>query len=86
MSKRININTLIISIAIVMGCAIIGGSLYAIQIQTQQSIERQSQAKLKQEKELKEKEIDAESSNADAAARAQRYAACMAEAGRNLCL
>jgi len=81
MTKRVNINTVIISIAVVIGCIILGGSLYAIQIQKQQSIERQQEAELKQEKELKEKEIQAEAAAASKAAGAQAEAACYESGG-----
>lgn len=49
--KEIDKNKLGLSVAIVLGCLILGGFFYAIQINKQKSIEKQEQIKLIQEQE-----------------------------------
>lgn len=59
--EKIDKNKLVLSTAIVLGCLIIGGFLFAIQVNKQNSIERQAQMKIEQENQAnikKQAEID----------------------------
>lgn len=61
--KELDKNKLILPIAIVLGCLILGGFFYVIQIAKQKSIEKQQQIELQSKKEQDKKEYIAKRSN-----------------------
>ena len=76
-SKKYNrVSILIISIAIVLAAAIIGGAIYAVQIQKKQSIEKQQEIKLAQDKKLAEDKVKADAEEKDKEYKATRRNDC----------
>jgi len=56
--KKIDINKLILPIAIILGCLILGGVFYKIQVEKQKSIEKQQQIEqsIKEAQQIKDNE------------------------------